>query len=1028
MITITAVWLYLITVVVYGTIIIVNNNGNDSVGCCSGNETCPCSSLSSALHYMSDNTLINITSESVTLHDIVGMGSGNLSNIAITGNGATIMCNNTGGVYCESCSDVTIMGITWYQCGGKDPEHPTTQTPALQFNTVSNVTIRKCLFSSSSGCPVYMNYARKSITIEGTYFVDNAFDAFRAPYSCAGLFIFSVSNLNISIISSRFYGNGCRMSSTSNYCFHYGVIIILESYRELANIIINNTKFSNNSNGLRLDSGYTQSALVQLSHVNFYNNTVIGIYISLTETNVTKFISIAISISFVTFMNNMNPLIIVVPTQQTSVTININNLIVNGNIANNTAATKFGVLGISLMSVSTSVTIVNCQFYNNLNGAFGIHLAVSLAECESTYASITFTNVTIYNTTTTNYTNDTTYLYASIASVSIVTVNTIMANIKFTNVSFMSNSYSRHNGEMLLIENDNVCDSNKHSKVYVTLTNCTFANNTAFDHVVFLNFNTNANDKSDYQVDYTIELRKCKFDSNLGGESIVYILGPTSNSNNIFPEVRLDNSTFTNNKGTALYFTFKSFTFMDTIFFINNTANSGAAIYFEEVHNIWSEFSPDVWFINNSAVQSGGAVYFNLVADHCNMFSYPFDATFINNSANIAGNSIYFSIPEICHIITNISDKSSLLYVLNKFNYSQPLYTKSPPVVTSPCSIKFYPPAIAIHNSSNDYSIKESKMLGEPIQFNASVFDYFSNITESVIFIINCVTCDDDYVLSTYQITVHDQSLNELKIFPTVDSDVVGSKNILIMLLSVLSPIYKSLSASLSIELSPCNAGYLFDKSQRQCICYPHPDIVHCTEQYSEIKIGYWIGFLTEQLYTSSICPSNYCNFAKRTETSQGYYNLPSKSDDQCSSHRTGVACEECKPGYTLAYDSPDCINIDECSTGMTILVIVLTILYWIAIVTIVFGLMYFRFRIPLGYVYAIIYYYSIVDVLLINDVSEVTSQLLNILSSFARLTPQLFGQLCFVRGLRGIDQQFIHYFHALAVSLILLIIVLAAR
>ena len=440
-------------------------------------------------------------------------------------------------------------------------------------------------------------------------------------------------------------------------------------------------------------------------------------------------------------------------------------------------------------------------------------------------------------------------------------------------------------------------------------------------------------------------------------------MGPTSNSNNIFPEVRLDNSTFTNNKGTALYFTFTSFTFMDTIFFINNTANSGAAIYFEEVHNIWSEFSPDVWFINNSAVQSGGAVYFNLVADHCNVFSYPFDATFINNSANIAGNSIYFSIPKICHIITNISDKSSLLYVPNKFNYSQLLYTKSPPVVTSPCSIKLYPPAVAIHNSSNDYLIKESKMLGEPIQFNASVFDYFNN-TESVIFIINCVTCGDDYVLSANQITVHDHSLNELKIFPTVDSDIVSSKNILITLLSVLPLIYKSLSASLSIELSPCNTGYLFDKLQRQCTCYPYSDIVHCNEQYSEIKIGYWIGFLTEQHYTSSICPNNYCNFAKRTETSQGYYNLPSKSDDQCSSHRTGVACGECKPGYTLAYDSPDCINTDKCSTGMTILVIVLTILYWIAIVAIVFGVMYFRFRIPLGYVYVIIYYYSIVDVL----------------------------------------------------------------
>ena len=129
-----------------------------------------------------------------------------------------------------------------------------------------------------------------------------------------------------------------------------------------------------------------------------------------------------------------------------------------------------------------------------------------------------------------------------------------------------------------------------------------------------------------------------------------------------------------------------------------------------------------------------------------------------------------------------------------------------------------------------------------------------------------------------------------------------------------------------------------------------------------------------------------------------------------------------------LAYDSPDCINTDKCSAGMTILVIVLTILYWITIVAVVFGLMYFQFQISSGYAYGIIYYYSIVDILLVNDVSEGVFQLVAILSSFAKLTPQLFGQLCLLEGLSGIDQQFIHYSHALAVSLILLVIILAAR
>ena len=407
--------------------------------------------------------------------------------------------------------------------------------------------------------------------------------------------------------------------------------------------------------------------------------------------------------------------------------------------------------------------------------------------------------------------------------------------------------------------------------------------------------------------------------------------------------------------------------------------------------------------------------------------SNTFNVSFTNNSADIAGNAIYFNIPKSCQIITDINNTYSLLYYPNMFKYSEPVFTKNPPVLTSPYNITLYPPANIVNNSNNDYRIQESKMLGEPIQIIASVFDYFNNITEPVTFFINCKTCGGEYLLSTHLISVHNQSIYELNILPTVAKDVANNTNISITFFSALSPTYRQIHASLSIELSSCRAGYFFDNTQGQCVCYPHHAIVHCKEYYVEIKIGYWIGYLTEQHYTSSICPNNYCS-SEHTETSPGYYSLHGKSDDQCSSHRTGVACGKCKSGYTLAYDSPDCINTDKCSAGMTILVIVLTILYWIAIIAVVFGLMYFQFQISSGYAYGIIYYYSIVDILMVNDVSKELFHLVSILSSFAKLTPQLFGQLCLVEGLSGIDQQFIHYSHALAVSLILLIIVLVAR
>ena len=265
------------------------------------------------------------------------------------------------------------------------------------------------------------------------------------------------------------------------------------------------------------------------------------------------------------------------------------------------------------------------------------------------------------------------------------------------------------------------------------------------------------------------------------------------------------------------------------------------------------------------------------------------------------------------------------------FEYPQPVITNKPHVVTSPHNIKLYPPAIAIqsHNSDNDYFIQESKMLGESIQINASVFDYFNNITEPVTFSIDCITCGDDYRLSMYQISVHNQSIYiyEMKVFLAAANDVVKNTNISITFSSALASVNKPLSASLSTELSSYRAGYLFDFAQRQCVCYPHSDLVYCKGDFVEIKIGYWIGNLTKEHHTSSVCPNNYCS-SEHPKTSPGYYRLHGKPDDQCSSHRTGVACGECKSGYTLAYDSPDCINTDKCSAGMIILVTVLTILY----------------------------------------------------------------------------------------------------
>ena len=251
--------------------------------------------------------------------------------------------------------------------------------------------------------------------------------------------------------------------------------------------------------------------------------------------------------------------------------------------------------------------------------------------------------------------------------------------------------------------------------------------------------------------------------------------------------------------------------------------------------------------------------------------------------------------------------------------------------------------------------------------------------------------------------------------------------------LNLQSPLYmytrNKIITRLVVELVPCinYPGYTYSEESQTCTCY-HLNI-KCSDDGNEIKRGYWFGSIASKA-TTSLCPNHYCDFTDRKQTSEGYFELPNTMNAQCNDHRVGRACGECSSGYTLSYDSTNCISVAKCGIGWTVLVITLTCLYWIAVVAGVFSLMYFRSHISLEYFYGLTYYYSMVGALLNNNpyVSDGAFWSASLLSSFAQLTPQFLGKLCLVKGLSGIDQLFIHYFHAFGVSLLLILIVVAVR
>ncbi|XP_065915484.1 uncharacterized protein [Dysidea avara] len=237
----------------------------------------------------------------------------------------------------------------------------------------------------------------------------------------------------------------------------------------------------------------------------------------------------------------------------------------------------------------------------------------------------------------------------------------------------------------------------------------------------------------------------------------------------------------------------------------------------------------------------------------------------------------------------------------------------------------------------------------------------------------------------------------------------------------------KEVFIKLITELSPCHPGFHYDNASQSCACYNDTDNVLCSDDStSTIERGYWFGKVNKKA-TVSVCPNNYCNFTC-CETANGYYQLSPERQNQCNSHRSGVACGSCEEDYTLSFDFVKCVRVSECTTGQTILMVMLIMIYWVVIVIIVFITTYYH--VGIGFLYAITYYYSMLDILLGQNLylTQGVFTTVSIMSSIAKATPQFLGQLCLVKGISGIDQQFIHYVHPLAVTIIVAMISLSAR
>ena len=419
---------------------------------------------------------------------------------------------------------------------------------------------------------------------------------------------------------------------------------------------------------------------------------------------------------------------------------------------------------------------------------------------------------------------------------------------------------------------------------------------------------------------------------------------------------------------------------------------------------------------NRNTAQYGGAIFLDITTVLVNNTGSNKNLNFENNFARILGSSVYQDVTdnELC----NSSCLDSRITGLSNHL-----------IATPPNELRFYDPAECINDDDdtqcNNYYI-QNIMLGTEISIPVCVLDYYNQPVNPTQFLVESEVHPNYSTFGPNQVLLSCDTFEGISItgLQSLSNSTNFSMNI--SLNTALYPDWKQILVKLIIELSPCHPGFWQYPYSTGCECYNANDIVFCSGSNSTIKRGYWFGTVTGKP-TVTFCPINYCNFTC-CETSNGYYHLSPVRDNQCRSHRSGTACSSCTDGYTLSFDSTECVNADSCTTDQTILVILLTVIYWIVMLILVFVLMYYK--VGIGYLYSITYYYSIVDILLTQNLQASSGLYLtvSILSSFSKITPQFLGELCLTTGMSGIDQQFIHYAHPAAVMVILVVITLLAR
>ena len=480
----------------------------------------------------------------------------------------------------------------------------------------------------------------------------------------------------------------------------------------------------------------------------------------------------------------------------------------------------------------------------------------------------------------------------------------------------------------------------------VAIKNCSFYKNTAvlggsammvFDESVAGKQNTGFS-----VYNSTFEENQC-FETGFNhiGPSTVLIFGTWS--------TRFGNTSFTKNIGTAIHATASNIIFRDNVTF---TGNKHGAIALNNVGNqelqcsIALEPHSKVFIYNNTSPTFGAGIhvtsecrtgrynqpcFFRLISwdGEANVSSLDISVTIEDNIAGMAGNSIYTELPfEDCSLVSRLGTKQmSWSLFTSIFNIEVNKSTSE--IASQPYKLCFCS-NFSIPSCGAQLSRKITAFPGQNFNVSVVAVGQFNGTAPAVakstvsgslgklgesqyLQQLQLVCTNLTFAISTRE------ALVEITVSIDTRRRTEDALHMVARYANSLNPINQSIeypqapSLMVPVHLKECPLGFILSADTHptcQCISYLQENDITCS--ISDLIIhrttNKWIGTLSGgdgAVIVHNNCPFDYC-IALDIDIS--LY----EQDMQCALDHSGILCGACKPGFSLALGTSNCLRCPD--------------------------------------------------------------------------------------------------------------------